>query len=207
MRRRTVPALVATSAALIVTTSCSSGVTSGAGPSASPAASASGSATATHFQRLGYSLAVPAGWTSHEGSTDWPVTGGGPPRVGAPAFDDFLSPSSDPRILVGSQPVADSAPLDEWITHVRTSGAITYPPEDCNAAEDQTPGTLGGEPAQLVAFHCPTDGPGAAIVQVLTRHAGNGWIVSCFSGSGVAGGLPGLEEQCRRWVGSFRFAT
>jgi hypothetical protein len=126
--------------------------------------------------------------------------------MGAPEFDDFLSSGSDPRILVGKQPVPDSAPLDQWIAHMRASGGITYPPGDCNPVENQTAGTLGGEPAQLVAFHCPTDGPKAAIVQVLARHADAGWIISCFSGSGVPGGLQGLQQQCRRWVGSFRFA-
>jgi hypothetical protein len=213
MSRLTVPALAATCAALLGTTACSSGsssaVQAGGSPSTSPStsASASASATPTHFARLGYSLAVPPGWTSQEGSQDWPLTGSGPPRVAVSTFDDLLSPSSDPRILIGEQPVPDAAPLDQWIDHMRSSGAITYPPGDCNPAEQQTPGTLGGEPARLVAFHCPADGPDAAIVQVLARHAGTGWIVSCFSGSGAKGGLQGLEKECSGWVSSFRFAT
>src|SRR3954447_3755728 len=199
MSRLSVPALIATVAALIGTTSCS--------PAGSPkAASASASTTATHFQRLGYSLVVPSGWTSKEGYLDWGQVGG-PPRIGAPAFDDVLSPSEDPRMLIGSQPVTDAAPLDEWIADVTASGEITYPPQDCNPPEDTTTASLGGEAAQLLAFHCPTDGPKAAIVQVLARHADSGWVVNCFSGSGVAGGLHGLEQQCRRWLTSFRFTS
>jgi hypothetical protein len=90
---------------------------------------------------------------------------------------------------------------------MRAAQAITYPVGDCDPAEEQVPATLGGEPAQMVAFHCPTDGPRAAIVQLLARHADTGWVVSCFSGEGVEGGLHGLEQQCQRWVGSFRFGT
>jgi hypothetical protein len=162
------------------------------------------SATLTHFQRLGYSFDMPEGWRFEEGYVDWEVTGG-PPRVGLPAFDDFLSPESDPRILVGERPVRDSAPLDQWIAQMRAAKAITYPVGNCNPAEEEAPFTLGGEPAQMVAFHCPSDGADAGIVQLLARHADNGWIVSCFSSTGAAGGLPNLERQCGRWLRSFQF--
>jgi hypothetical protein len=201
MSRITVPTLVFACAALIGTTSCSP--TTSQQSADTGTASASASVTPTHFQRLGYSLAVPQGWHSQEGSLDWAGIGG-PPRVGVPTFDDILSPSEDPRILVGEQPVGDSAPLEQWIAYMRSVGAITYP-SGCNPAEDQSSTTLGGEPAQLLAFHCPSDGPNAVIAQVLARHADTGWVVSCFSTDGVAGGLSGWEQQCEGWMTSFRF--
>src|SRR4051812_27306738 len=107
MSRLTVPALVTAFAAMIGTTSCSPGASPEGGQSGKSESSASVSATATHFQRLGYDFAVPPGWTAQEGYLDWPVTGGSPPRLGAPTFDDLLSPASDPRILIGKQPVPD----------------------------------------------------------------------------------------------------
>jgi hypothetical protein len=206
MSRITVTTLVFALGPLIATASCSSPTSKQSAERGSASTPTPVSAQPTHFQRLGYSFAEPPGWQAVEGSLDWQVTGGGPPRVGLPAFDDFLSPGSDPRILIGKQPVPDSASLDQWIAHMRASGAITYPPEDCNPAEDHTATNLGGEPAQMVAFHCPTDGPKAAIAQVLVRHADTGWVINCFSGSGVSGDLPGLEKQCGRWISSFRFA-
>src|SRR4051812_28007766 len=133
MGRVTVPAMVFACAALIATAACSRPTSQRSGQPEPAAASVS--ATPTHFHRLGYSFAIPQGWRSQEGSLDWEGVGG-PPRVGVPTFDDFLSPvDEDPRILIGEQPVRDSAPLDQWITHMRTSGAITYPPGDCNPAE------------------------------------------------------------------------
>jgi hypothetical protein len=206
MSRLTVPALALTCAALVATASCSTPTSPGGQPASSGSAGASATVASSHFQRLGYRLAVPRGWSPLEGQLEWAQTGG-PPRIGAPAFDDFLSPTADPRILVGERPVPDAAPLDQWIDQMRIIGAISYPSGDCNPAEDQHPATLGGEPAQMLAFHCPTDGPKAAIVQVLARHADTGWVVNCFSGSGVPGGLPGLEKQCGRWLSSFRFGA
>jgi hypothetical protein len=204
MTRRMVPALALILGAVVATTSCSGPASHQSAGSRSGTTSAS--PAATHFQRLDYSLAVPEGWRSQEGYLDG-ASVGGPPRVGAPTFVDFVAPGSDPRILVGERAVPDAAPLDQWIGQMRTAQAITHPAGDCNPAEEQVPATLGGEPAQMVAFHCPTDGPRAAIVQMLARHADTGWVVSCFSGSGVSGGLHGLEQQCGRWVHSFRFGS
>src|SRR3954452_8970186 len=117
MTRRMVPALALIPGAVVATTSCS-------GPAShqsagSRAGTASASLVATHFQRLDYSLAVPRGWRSQEGYLDW-GSGGGPPRAGAPPFDDFLAPGSAPRLLVGERAVPDAAPLDQWIGQMRT---------------------------------------------------------------------------------------
>jgi hypothetical protein len=186
-------------AVLLVVVACSGPTSSGRG---STAATASG--TATVFHRLGYRFAVPTGWQSREGSLDWEQTGG-PPRLAVPTFDAFFPPSEDPRILVGKRPVRNAAPLDRWIAQLRAGHLITYDPETCSAAEDQRSTTLGGAPAQMVAFHCPTDGPKAGAVQLLARHGDSGWVVQCFSGDGIAGPLTGLEKQCTTWLSSFRF--
>jgi hypothetical protein len=184
---------------LLMAASCSSASTP-----EGRAADARTTPTPAVFHRLGYRFAPPRGWLTEEGSADWAGTGV-PPRLGNSAFDAFVPPSADPRILVGKRPVPDAAGLDQWIDRIRADELITYPSGTCNAAEDQRPATLGGEPATLVAFHCPTDGPEAGIVQFLARHGDSGWVVQCFSGDGVAGALPGLEEQCATWLDSFRF--
>jgi hypothetical protein len=199
--RRVFVSVVTATVALVTIASCSS--PSSPRRQAAPGA-ASTSASQAVFHRLGYSFVPPPGWQPGEGSADWEATGG-PPRLDNAAFDSFVSASSDPRILVGKRPVRDSAPLDQWIAQMRAGHLITYPPDNCNAAEDERPAALGGEPAEMVAFHCPSDGPKAGIVQFLVRHGDSGWVVQCFSGDGIAGPLPGLEKQCGTWLESFRF--
>jgi hypothetical protein len=200
MRRGRWAVLVAP-AVLATLVSCSG--SSSAGRQAEPGTTAA-SAAAPVFHRLGYSFVAPRGWVSREGSADW-ASVDGPPRLGSSAFDAFVPASADPRILVGKRPVGDSAGLDQWIARMRAGQLITYADGGCNAAEDQRPATLGGGPAVMVAFHCPTDGPTAGIVQFLARHGDSGWVVQCFSGDGVVGPLAGFEKQCATWLASFRF--
>src|SRR3954462_2222010 len=115
MRRITVPALAVACVVLVATASCTP---SSVRPSAeSRSAGASISAPATSFERLGYRFDMPKGWLFQQGSEAWEATGG-PPRITVPAFDAFLSPGTDPRILVGERPVRDGAPLAQWITEM-----------------------------------------------------------------------------------------
>jgi hypothetical protein len=198
MRRVSVSVLTAT-AALTAIASCSTPASDQrAGPT-----SAAQSPTPAVGERLGYSLDAPPGWTYEQGSVAWEGTDI-PPRLGNLAFDDFVPTSMDPRILVGKRLVHGEVGLDPWIDQMRADHLITYP-DGCNAAEDERPATLGGEPAVMVAFHCPSDGPKAVVVQFLARHGDSGWVVQCFSGDGIAGPLPGLEKQCGTWLESFRF--
>ena len=202
MRRVRGSVLTAT-AVLVTIVSCSSPSSPARqAASTSPAASS----TSHEFHRLGYSFTAPPGWQSQEGSVDWTQVGE-PPRLGDAAFDAFVPPSQDPRILVGKRSVRDSVGLADWIAQMRAGHVITYTPDTCNAAEDQQPAALASEPAVMVAFHCPTDGPTAGIVQFLVRHGDSGWVVQCFSGDGVIGPLAGFEKQCRTWLASFRFTT
>ena len=66
---------------------------------------------------------------------------------------------------------------------------------------------LGERRHASLAFHCPVDGPKAIAVQVLATHNKDGWVVMCFSELGKAGPIPGLEQQCERWLSSFQFLT
>jgi hypothetical protein len=193
-------AVAVTLVALAPLASCSS--QSPKTPSASASAAATGTATA--FNRLGYRFVVPTDWVAQEGYMDWD-TWDGPPHKGTPPFDTFMSQASDPWIVVGKRQVHDSASLDQWIEQLRSDHLITYEPGECGAVEDQRATTLGGEPAEMLGFHCPVDGPDAVAAQVLTRHGDTGWVVMCFSEKGRAGTLPEHQQQCERWLSTFQF--
>jgi hypothetical protein len=201
MTRLRAPALAVGLAALGSVVACS-------GPSAPTAASsttATPTGNATQFDRLGYRFVVPQDWIANEGYLDWDDLDSKPHR-GTPAFDTFASPDSDPWIVVGSRRV-DGASLDQWIDELRSEHVITYEPDQCGPVEDERTTTLGGEPAQMLAFHCPVDGPDAVAAQVLARHEDTGWVVMCYSETGRAGALAEHEQQCERWLSSFEFAT
>lgn len=148
---------------------------------------------------------MPRDWIANEGYLDWDDLDSAPHR-GTPAFDTFASPDSDPWIVVGSRRV-DGASLDQWIDELRSEGVITYEPGQCAPVEDERTTRLGGEPALMLAFHCPVDGPDAVAAQVLARHEDTGWVVMCYSETGVTGTLSEHEQQCERWLVSFEFAT
>jgi hypothetical protein len=156
------------------------------------------------FHRLGYRLTVPNGWIATEGYVRWEVVGG-PPHLGAPPFDTFASPESDPWIVIGKRPLTTQVSLDQWIKQMIAMKAITYQPGECKSVEDDRPTSLGGEKARMRAFHCPIDGSKAMAVQVLATHQTDGWVVMCYSQLGKAGSILGLEQQCQRWTSSFRF--
>jgi hypothetical protein len=195
-------ALIVTLVALAPMVSCSS-----QSPE-SPSASASATATdaGTSFPRLGYRFVVPTEWIVLEGYVDWD-TWDEPPHRGTPPFDTFLSQMGDPWIVVGKRQVHDPVSLDQWIEQLRADHLITYKPGECVSVEDQRATTLGGEPAEMLGFHCPVDGPDAVAAQVLTRHGDTGWVVMCYSEKGKAGTLPEHEQQCDRWLSTFQFLS
>jgi hypothetical protein len=172
-----------------------------------PASSPTGSpaADATGFDRLGYRLVVPQDWIATEGYLDWADLDAAPHR-GTPAFDTISSPEDDPWIVVGSRP-AKGMSLARWIDTLRSDQVITYASDVCGPVEDERSMTLGGEPARMLAFHCPVDGPDAVAAQVLARHQDTGWVVMCYSERGRAGKLAEHEEQCERWLSSFEFGS
>jgi hypothetical protein len=158
------------------------------------------------FHRLGYRFTVPNGWYAMEGHRPWEGVGDPPHQFAAP-FDTFLAPEADPWIVIGKRLLTTKVSLDQWIKQLIAIKAITYQPEECKSVEDDRPTSLGGESARMRAFHCPIDGPKAIAVQVLATHHTDGWVVMCYSEQGKAGPLPGLEQQCQRWLSSFRFLT
>jgi hypothetical protein len=157
------------------------------------------------FHRLGYIFSAPSGWYAQEGYLDW-EDWAAPPHRGTPPFDTFTSPDEgDPWILVGKRPLRSNQTLGQWIKHLVATKAITYPADECRPVEHERATTLGKEPARMRAFHCPVDGPKAAAAQVLATHKNEGWIVMCYSEEGKVGPLPALEQQCERWLSTFRF--
>ncbi len=175
-------------------------------PRTAPAsASATATDTATAFHRLGYRFVVPTDWVAHEGYVEWDTWDGHPPHRGSPPFDTFMARDADPWIVVGKRQVHDSASLAQWIEQLRSEHLITYQPGECGPVEDQRATTLGGEPAEMLGFHCPVDGPDAVAAQVVARHEDTGWVVMCYSEQGRAGALPEHQEQCERWLSTFQF--
>jgi hypothetical protein len=201
MARHTAPVFAVTLIALASVVSCSDQATQTSAPSASETPAEA----TTQFGRLGYRFVVPAGWIAQEGYMDWDTWSGAPHR-GTPPFDTFMSTDSDPWIIVGKRQVQDSVPLGEWIDRLQTDQVITYEAGECAPVEDRHVTTLGGEPAEMLAFHCPVDGPDAVAAQVLAKHEDTGWVVMCYSEKGRAGALAEHQQQCERWLSAFEFA-
>jgi hypothetical protein len=202
MTRQSASVLAVALAALASAISCSGQATD----SREAPARHSAAQVATEFDRLGYRLVVPAGWVAQEGYMDWDSWDGSPHR-GTPPFDTFLSMDSDPWIVVGKRQVHDAAPLDEWVDRLQSDQVITYEAGECSAPEERRPTTLGGETAEMLAFHCPIDGPAAVAAQVIARHEDTGWVVMCYSEEGKTGSLAEHQDQCERWLSTFTFAT
>jgi hypothetical protein len=200
MTRVTRCAIVVTLVALAAVVSCS-----GPSPTSPPASSSATAAEAgTSFPRLGYRFVVPTDWVVLEGYLEWDAWDE-PPHRGTPPFDTFMSQTSDPWIVVGKRQVHDSASLDQWIEQLRVARLITYDPDQCVSTEDQRATSLADEPAQMLGFHCPVDGPDAVAAQVVARHGDTGWVVMCFSEKVKAGNLSEHEQQCERWLSTFQF--
>lgn len=194
-------------AALVLAAALATAALASCSGTASPTSSPSGAADtgpATDFQRLGYRFVVPADWAIQEGYMAWEEWDGAPHR-GTPPFDTFMSQASDPWIVVGKRQVHDAATLDQWIEQLRSAGLITYEAHECRPVENRSVTTLGGEPAHMLGFHCPVDGPHAVAAQVLARHDDAGWVVMCFSERGKAGALPDHQRQCEKWLSTFEF--
>ncbi len=203
MTRHSASVLAVTLAALASVISCSGQAVPRSDSSASEGPA---EAAATQFDRLGYRFVVPAGWVAQEGYVDWD-TWDGAPHKGTPPFDTFMATDSDPWIIVGKRQVQDSAPLDEWIDRLEADKAITYDAGECAPAEERRRTTLGGEPGEMLAFHCPVDGPAAVAAQILVRHEDSGWVLMCYSEAGKAGNLAEHQDQCERWLSTFEFST
>lgn len=162
--------------AILIGTACSSEASTGASaePSSSPVAPAITSQTAataaanpTSFtsDTYGYSLTLPAGWTSAQASKTWDGKSG--LKSDSAEVDRFLAPSD-----VTSTGVA--APEDQTLaasTDALIAATVQYHSDTCPATpEAQDPITVGGDPAMLVAWNC-----GILINIAVTVHNGVGY--------------------------------
>jgi hypothetical protein len=154
------------------------------------------------FEGRGYRFTTPPGWSAKRGIGQWDE--GVSPARNVVGFDTFASYQGDPWLVIGRRP-AGGASLKQWIIEMTTTKTITYPASTCSTPEHISPAALGGAAAELRWFHCPVDGPHAVGVQVLALHRGNGYVVMCYSESGVAGTAPAMAAVCQDWLRLFHF--
>jgi hypothetical protein len=146
--------------------------TPGASAAASPTVAASRAPTAspvpTTFASTtyGYSLMVPAGWTSIQASVAW--DGSGAPFSGDAEADQFVSPVAASAWAYAAPTTKDLAGyVQERIAATATAASATCPA----APELQDPIDIGGEPGTLLSWDC-----GILINIAVTVHNGTGYL-------------------------------
>jgi hypothetical protein len=155
-----------------VITSCSSGGSSGSSPAASSAAATSSQSTAplpTTFtsKGYGYSLTVPAGWTSRQAFEKWD---GQSELDGTSVMVDLLGQPSVSRgvFIAAARWKRDLAAYATFLIAWNANYHGDYCPQRPNARSRVT---VGGQPGVLLAYNC-----GILINNVATVHDGVGYL-------------------------------
>jgi hypothetical protein len=140
---------------------------SAAEPSPSHAApSPTGSPTAFTSRVYGYSLTVPAGWTTVAAMLAW--DGKGMPGHDVAEADQFVGPGSASSWFVGAPTSKDLAgQVKQVIAGTAKDHGDTCPP--LPSAQDAI--TIGSEPATLLSYDC-----GILINNAVTVHGGKAYV-------------------------------
>jgi hypothetical protein len=136
-------------------------------PSASVAApSPAGSPTTFTSNIYGYSLMVPAGWTTVAAMLEW--DGKGMPSHDVAEADQFVSPGSASSWFLGATSTNDlAAEVKEGIAGIATDHGDTCPPIPAS----QDPIEIGGEAGVLLSYDC-----GILINTAITVHDGRKYV-------------------------------
>jgi hypothetical protein len=135
---------------------------------ASPSAPASASAASTAFTSTtyGYSLTLPAGWTSIQATAAW--DGKGMPFHDVPQADQFVGPATASAWFYGApttKPLAGR--VEEAIAAQAAEHSDTCPP----VPEVNEPIQIGGEAGVLMGWNC-----GILIDAAITVHNGTAYV-------------------------------
>ena len=165
-------------AVALIVTACSGGSPAAAPSSVSPAASAAashapsvapgGSSGPSTFTSTtyGYTLTVPAGWTTIQATAKWDGTGA--PFHDVPEADQFVGPATASAWFFGAPTTKDLATrVKESIAANAAEHGNTCPP----VPEVQDPIKIGGDPGILLAFNC-----GILINSGITVHKGVAYL-------------------------------
>jgi hypothetical protein len=114
-----------------------------------PAATPSGSPTAFASKLYGYSVTVPAGWSTVQAMLAW--DGKGAPSHDVAEADQFVSPGPASAWLLSAPTENDlSAQVQQAIEGNRADHGDTCPPVPAS----QDPITIGGGPGVLLSYDC-----------------------------------------------------
>jgi hypothetical protein len=137
-----------------------------ASPPATVAPSASSAPTIFTSTTYGYSLTLPAGWTSIQATAKW--DGKGAPFHDVPEADQFVGPAAASAWFFGAPTTKDlAARVKESITANAASHGNTCPA----VPEVQDPITIGGEKGTLLGYNC-----GILINSGITVHKGIAYL-------------------------------
>jgi hypothetical protein len=131
----------------VITSPAATGQAASVAPSAAPIPSSSPSAFTS--RTYGYSLAVPAGWTTVQAMIPW--DGKGAPGHDVAEVDQFISPSESSAWFYGAPTGKDLAGrIDETLPAQFAAHGDTCPA----VPESQDPIQIGGQAGVLLAYDC-----------------------------------------------------
>ena len=139
-------------------------------------------ASSLHSTVYGYSIAVPAGWSTLSATTTLetgsaPVLNSTATDVLAAHADRRIRSLTTPALVIGAAPVNDSMSLDTWRAQVVTLVA-TF--KGCAEPTTTDATTVGGAPGEVLTYrNCPA-GSGLYHVWTVTRHGGFAFQIVWF---------------------------
>jgi hypothetical protein len=164
---------VVIAAVALVTTACGGSSEAKPSPAASPTTStapqtskAAGSGDAFTSRKYPYSIALPAGWSASPGTVPWD---GKDLSAEGPYADLFTAPNGT-MAWAAAEPTTKSLPA--LVAEQAAIGAKLHP---CSKPESKEPISLGGDPAQLIAMHCPAKG-GILVATTAVIHNGTAFF-------------------------------
>jgi hypothetical protein len=132
---------------------------------ATPVPGVSSSPTTFTSKTYGYSLTLPAGWTSIQATAAW--DGQGAPSHDVPEADQLVGPGAASAWFFGAPTTSDLAAQ----VKATIAGTATEHSE-CPPVPDVTdPITIGGDPGTLLAFDC-----GILINNAISIHDGKAYV-------------------------------
>src|SRR3954453_15101383 len=157
-------------------------------------AAAADASSTTKFvsKRYGYSIVLPAAWTSYPASLPWH---GGPPFMNPSAVDSYQV-ADGREFAVAARSLPRTTTLRKW-AGMYVGTAV---PSFCTKSRGYRATTLGGAPALAFTGHCEVH----HITIGLTVRRGRGYVFALASPSANSASADGsVFEAARR---SFRFA-
>jgi hypothetical protein len=150
----------------------------------------------SRYDGRGYSIDVPADWSTHESQGPWPPSTRPDPYVAG--FDTFIDASD--MVVIGQREVGGGTGLDAWQRSLRREGSLRY--DECGTLGEPAPSSLGNAPAESRTFSCAAHGVEAELVFAV--HGTTGWVLMCTVPLG--GELP-VQDACEKRIESFRFSS